>query len=454
RVPARTHLPLAAAGRRGQPRASQGPVGPAGGDGRAPGHRGPQDLRPSFAVPGDGHPESDRAGGHVPAPRGPARPLPHARADRLPRGRGRGGDPAPRARARALGAGGARRVRPAHPAGRRDGRSRGGARPAHGAGGRALPGGAGAGLARCRPLRRRTGATHRLGREPPRVDRARALRARTCLARRPRLRHPGRRARDGARRVAPPRPAVLRGHRRGLGRSAPGAGPAGAGAPAVIPRSAAGALRARLRGGMAPVRPPAEAPGGVAPTLAELVALRGLAHARVRVPRGSSGLRAQAPSLLRGRGMEYAESRGYTAGDDARHIDWKLTARSGKPHTKLFQAERERLSLVLADTAPALYFGTRARFKSTQAARAGAIAAWRAVADGDRVAVLRGSHREPPVPAAGGARGALRVLDALVRWYARPPGDDAGLEVGLDHAARLLRPGARLLVLADPASVA
>src|SRR5690606_3371171 len=77
-----------------------------------------------------------------------------------------------------------------------------------------------------------------------------------------------------------------------------------------------------------------------------------------------------------------------------------------------------------------------------------------AVADGDRVAVLRGSHREPPVPAAGGARGALRVLDALVRWYARPPGDDAGLEVGLDHAARLLRPGARLLVLADPASVA
>lgn len=222
----------------------------------------------------------------------------------------------------------------------------------------------------------------------------------------------------------------------------------------MIPRPAAGALRARLRGGTAPVRPPAEAPGGVAPTLAELVALRGLAHARGRVPRGSSGLRAQAPSLLRGRGMEYAESRGYTAGDDARHIDWKLTARSGKPHTKLFQAERERLSLVLADTAPALYFGTRARFKSTQAARAGAIAAWRAVADGDRVAVLRGSHREPPVPAAGGARGALRVLDALVRWYARPPGDDAGLEVGLDHAARLLRPGARLLVLADPASVA
>src|SRR5690606_39394646 len=123
--------------------------------------------------------------------------------------------------------------------------------------------------------------------------------------------------------------------------------------------------RGRLRRGTAPERPQEEAPGGVAPTLAEPVALRGLAHARGRVPQVSSGLRAQAPSLLRGRGMEYAESRGYTAGDDARHIDWKLTARSGKPHTKLFQAERERLSLVLADTAPALYFGTRAPPAST-----------------------------------------------------------------------------------------
>ena len=151
--------------------------------------------------------------------------------------------------------------------------------------------------------------------------------------------------------------------------------------------------------------------------------------------------------------MEYAESREYARGDDARHIDWRLTARSGKAHTKLFQAERERLSLIVADTAPALYFGTRVRFKSVQAARAAALAAWIAVRDGDRIAALRGSLREPPVPPAAGPRGALRVLDALVRWYAAPPEDDAGLAVALDHAARLLRPGSRLLLVADPASV-
>jgi uncharacterized protein (DUF58 family) len=188
--------------------------------------------------------------------------------------------------------------------------------------------------------------------------------------------------------------------------------------------------------------------------LAELVALRASALGRRPPKRGRHGVSGHALSPLRGRGMEYAESREYAIGDDARHIDWRLTARSGKPHTKLYQAERERLTLIVADTAPALYFGTRVRFKSVQAARAGAIAAWIAVRDGDRIAALRGSGKEAPVPPAAGPRGALRVLDALVRWYTQPPTDDAGLAVALDHARRLLRPGSRLVVLADPASVA
>ncbi|MFP5373678.1 MAG: DUF58 domain-containing protein [Gammaproteobacteria bacterium] len=193
---------------------------------------------------------------------------------------------------------------------------------------------------------------------------------------------------------------------------------------------------------------------GVRPSLAELIALRGSVAGRRMPPKGRHGSQGHGLSPLRGRGMEYAESREYARGDDARHIDWRLTARSGRAHTKLFQAERERLTLVVADTAPSLYFGTRVRFKSVQAARAGAIAAWAAVRDGDRLAALRGSSVEPPVAPASGPRGALRVLDALVRWYGAPPADDAGLAVALEHAARLLRPGSRLVVLADPASVA
>lgn len=200
--------------------------------------------------------------------------------------------------------------------------------------------------------------------------------------------------------------------------------------------------------------PGPEAGDGIAPTLSELIQLRALAQRRTAARRGSHQLTGPAASPLRGRGMEYAESREYVAGDDARHIDWRLTARSGKPHTKLFQAERERLTLIVADTAPALYFGTRVRLKSVQAARAGALAAWAAVRDGDRVSVLRGAGREPPVPPASGTRGALRVLDALRRWYAQRPDDDLGLAPALEHAQRVLRPGSRLVVLADPRSVA
>ena len=205
---------------------------------------------------------------------------------------------------------------------------------------------------------------------------------------------------------------------------------------------------------MEPARHAPDANDGIAPSLTELIALRALVQGRRSARRGQHGVQGHALSNLRGRGMEYAESREYAQGDDARHIDWRLTARSGRTHTKLFQAERERLSLIVADTAPSLYFGTRVRFKSVQAARAGALAAWLAVRDGDRIAALRGSSTEAPIAPASGPRGALRVLDALARWYARPPDDDAGLATALDHARRLLRPGSRILVLADPASMA
>ena len=195
------------------------------------------------------------------------------------------------------------------------------------------------------------------------------------------------------------------------------------------------------------------ASSGIIPTLAELIALR-RAALRGRDPRrGRQGVVGRAASAQRGRGMEYAESREYVAGDDARHIDWKLSARTGFTHTKTFQSERERVSLIVADTAPALYFGTRVRFKSVQAARAGAVAAWSALRDGDRVAALCDGGQDALVPPAGGTQGVLRVLDALARWYRAPATmAGAGLQAALERAARLLHPGARALVLADPAS--
>lgn len=192
---------------------------------------------------------------------------------------------------------------------------------------------------------------------------------------------------------------------------------------------------------------------GTHPTLPELIALRAQVLAWPPPNRASGTSAGPATAPVRGRGMDYAESRPYVQGDDARHIDWRVTARTGRTHTKVFHAERDRVTWLVADTAPTLYFGTRCCFKSVQAAYVGALAAWAAQRSGDRISALRGTLSEAPLPPAGGTRGALRALDALNRWYQRAPDEDAGLDQALASAGRLAKPGARLWVMADPRSV-
>lgn len=192
----------------------------------------------------------------------------------------------------------------------------------------------------------------------------------------------------------------------------------------------------------------------IRPQLSELIALRAQVRAWPPPLRGSAGLSGVASSPFRGRGMEFAESRLYANGDDVRHMDWRVTARTGKAHTKLFHPERERVVLLIADTSPGMYFGTRGCFKSVQAARAAALVAWAAQRSGDRIGILRGSHSEPPVAPATGVRGVLRVLDAVARWYATAPAEDAGLADAFLAASRLLRPGARVVALIEPHALA
>lgn len=190
--------------------------------------------------------------------------------------------------------------------------------------------------------------------------------------------------------------------------------------------------------------------GVIRVNLNELIALRRQAArwratgANMRTP-----LAGAHTSHLRGRGMDYAESRVYQPGDDARAIDWRRTARSGKPHTKLFREERERSLLLLIDTHPSMRFGTRVRFKSVAAARAAALVAWSAVRGGDRVGALAfGGVREAVTPH-GGVRGALGVLGALVRWDRLGDAQAEQLSDALTRARRLVHPGSRMLLLTD-----
>jgi len=78
-------------------------------------------------------------------------------------------------------------------------------------------------------------------------------------------------------------------------------------------------------------------------------------------------------SKIKGRGMEFAEVRHYQAGDDVRTIDWSVTARTGKAHTKLFHEEKERPVFILLDLSDSMVFGSQFVFKSVQACHLGAL---------------------------------------------------------------------------------
>lgn len=122
-------------------------------------------------------------------------------------------------------------------------------------------------------------------------------------------------------------------------------------------------------------------------SLDELLGLRSAAVAlqRKALRKSAAPLDGSSVSRRLGRGLDFAEVREYQPGDDVRMIDWKVTARSGKAHTKLFVEERERPVLLLVDCRASMRFATRGMYKSVMAARLAALLGWCAVTAHDRV---------------------------------------------------------------------
>ena len=90
-------------------------------------------------------------------------------------------------------------------------------------------------------------------------------------------------------------------------------------------------------------------------------------------------------SKLRGRGLDFEEVRNYVAGDDIRNIDWKVTARTQKTHSKVFSEEKEKPALIVVDQSKSMFFGSQRKTKSVVAAEVAALAAFRILKEGDRV---------------------------------------------------------------------
>lgn len=158
-------------------------------------------------------------------------------------------------------------------------------------------------------------------------------------------------------------------------------------------------------------------------------------------------------SRLKGRGIEFDESRPYQPGDDLRTMDWKVTARTGKPHTKVFREERDRPVILWLDLRRPMLFATKGVFKAVRAAQTAALVAWSAVANGDRLGGLIFSDREHvELRPRLGRRAALRMLRVICDTAFWEPPYAAGITAqphSLERLTRVARPGSQIFLLSD-----
>lgn len=161
-------------------------------------------------------------------------------------------------------------------------------------------------------------------------------------------------------------------------------------------------------------------------------------------------------SPFRGQGLEFEEVREYAAGDDIRSIDWRVTARTGSPHTKVFKEERERSVIICVNANTTMRFGTRGTFKSVQAARVAALLGWQANSNCDRLGacifgdVADGMQFFAPKRSRASLWAMLKQLsDPNIISQPQP----VTLEETLQHVNKAAPTGALIYIISDFASI-
>jgi uncharacterized protein (DUF58 family) len=119
-------------------------------------------------------------------------------------------------------------------------------------------------------------------------------------------------------------------------------------------------------------------------------------------------------SVFRGTGIEFEEVRDYSPGDDVKHIDWKVSARLGRPFIKLYREEREMVVMLLIDMSASQRFGTTDNLKLEVAAEIAAVLAFNAIRNNDRVGVILFTDRvEKYIPPKKGSAHIWRVTKEI-----------------------------------------
>lgn len=128
-------------------------------------------------------------------------------------------------------------------------------------------------------------------------------------------------------------------------------------------------------------------------------------------------------SAFKGRGMSFSEVRDYQYGDDVRNIDWNVTARTGGPHIKIFEEERELTVMLLIDVSASSFFGTVTAFKNEILTEIAAVLAFSAITNNDKVgAIIFSDHIEKYLPPKKGKQNILRIIRELINLTPKQQG--------------------------------
>lgn len=153
-------------------------------------------------------------------------------------------------------------------------------------------------------------------------------------------------------------------------------------------------------------------------------------------------------SAFKGRGMSFSEVRSYQYGDDVRNIDWNVTARTGDPHVKIFEEERELTVMLLIDVSRSSFFGTVNQMKNEIITEICAILAFSAINNNDKVGVVFFTDQmEKFIPPKKGRQHILRIIRELINF--EPKGRATNIGKTLEYFNNVIKKRSICFILSD-----
>ncbi len=153
-------------------------------------------------------------------------------------------------------------------------------------------------------------------------------------------------------------------------------------------------------------------------------------------------------SAFRGRGMSFSEVRSYQYGDEVRDIDWNVTARTGEPHIKVFEEERELTIMLLVDISRSVFFGTRDPWKNEWIAELSAVLGFSALQNNDKVGLILFTDQvEMYIPPQKGRQHLLRIIRELL--YFEPKNKKTDINVPLAYLTNVIKKKCIAFVMSD-----